>query len=170
MVSIGSGPTWLSWFAQKRCSEAEKTCQCSSQLSLQTELLIPLELCKSRQCSFAMTTPCLTRVLTCFHGTEPPPIGRSQGFRLRQQPHWLLSGQVNIPSLLPWLCPRTWSSLLLLSTCYGPALPLSQSSEATPSRAFPDYSQVEIISHHFNAHHSLHLFLHLLESVLLSVK
>lgn len=89
-------------------------------LFLQTQRLIPLELCNSKRCSFAITTPYLTMVLTCFHGIELLPLEGPRGSDLANRlGGWSLSISTS-PLPLSWLCLKARSYLFLLSTCSGP--------------------------------------------------
>lgn len=54
---------------------------------------------------------------------------------------------VKPPLIMVWLCPTAQCWLPLLSTCYG-QLCLHLNLKGHPSRAYTDYSQVEIISLH----------------------
>lgn len=82
-------------------------------LFLQTQRLIPLELCNSKRCSFAITTPYLTMVLTCFHGIELLPLEGPRGSDLANRlGGWSLSISTS-PLPLSWLCLKARRELLV---------------------------------------------------------
>lgn len=137
----------------------------NSELSLQTQLLIPLELCNPRQLSFAMTTPCLPGVLTCFPATGLPPLEGPRGSDpANSLPGCSLRSSTS-PCHRPGCAPRPGAGC----SCSPPALGQFCLHYHTPSPPAPSFSRLLLNGNHFSPLRTpkvlyLPVFLHLWES------